>query len=289
MLRSPKTSILALLLLAATALSAMTQHALRPRQRAEADASAAATGAVKTTPDKVDITTGVTGEAPTAREALDKNTEAMAAIVQALKAEGIEAKDIQTVNFSVMPVYEQFQPDGKPRPAPRITGYRVINQVHIQVRDTGKLGAILDKVVSLGANTIDGIAFDVAEPAKLRDEARKLAVQNAIATAEGLRRGRGRDAWADPFYQRGRVRPGSVRQACGGPHGDVKGRADRRRDRHGRDARPRDLGTAIACRVANGLPLPTSSPVAHAWGTARVMVRRPAVLRGSGGDLRTSG
>ena len=56
--------------------------------------------------------------------------------------------------------------------------------MHIQVRDTGKLGAILDKVVSLGANTIDGIAFDVAEPDKLRDEARKLAVQNAIATAK---------------------------------------------------------------------------------------------------------
>ena len=56
--------------------------------------------------------------------------------------------------------------------------------MHIQIRDTGKLGAILDKVVSLGANTIDGIAFDVAEPDKLRDEARKRAVQNAIATAK---------------------------------------------------------------------------------------------------------
>ena len=184
MLRSPKTSILALLLLAATALSAMTQHARAHDSEQKRTLSLSATGAVKTTPDKVDITTGVTGEAPTAREALDKNTEAMTAIVQALKAEGIEAKDIQTVNFSVMPVYEQFQPDGKPRPAPRITGYRVINQVHIQVRDTGKLGAILDKVVEFGANTIDGIAFDVAEPAKLRDEARKLAVQNAIATAK---------------------------------------------------------------------------------------------------------
>ena len=184
MLRSPKTLILALLLLAATALPAMTQHALAHDREQKRTLSLSATGAIKTTPDKVDITTGVTSEAPTAREALDKNTVAMTAIVQVLKAEGIEAKDIQTVNFTVMPVYEQFPPDGKPRPAPRITGYRVINQVHIQVRDTGKLGAILDKVVSLGANTIDGIGFDVAEPAKLRDEARKRAVQNAIATAK---------------------------------------------------------------------------------------------------------
>ena len=184
MLRSPKTSILAFLLLAATTLPAMTQHALAHDSEQKRTLSLAATGAVKTTPDRVDITTGVTSEAPTAREALDKNTEAMTAIVQALKAEGIEAKDIQTVNFTVMPVYEQFPPDGKPRPAPLITGYRVINQVRIQVRDTGKLGAILDKVVSLGANTVDGIAFDVAEPDRLRNDARKLAVQNAIATAK---------------------------------------------------------------------------------------------------------
>jgi uncharacterized protein YggE len=184
MLRSFKTPILALLLLAAFALPAMTQHALAHDREQKRTLSLSATGAVKTTPDRVDITTGVTSEAPTAREALDKNTEAMTAIVQALKAEGIEAKDIQTVNFTVMPVYEQFPPDGKPRPAPRITGYRVINQVRILVRDTGKLGGILDKVVSLGANTIDSIAFDVSEPDQLRNEARKLAVQNALANAK---------------------------------------------------------------------------------------------------------
>ena len=184
MLRSSTIRILALLLLAALSLPAMTQPGLAHDREQKRTLSLSGTGAVKTTPDKVDIMTGVTSEAPTAREALDKNTEAMTAIVKALKDEGIEAKDIQTVNFTVMPVYEQFPPDGKPRPAPRITGYRVINQVHIQVRDTGKLGGILDKVVGLGANTIDGISFEVAEPDKLRDEARKRAVANALATAK---------------------------------------------------------------------------------------------------------
>lgn len=182
--RSPKIPTLAFLLVAASALPAMTQHALAHDSEHKPTLTLSATGDVKTTPDTVSIATGVTSEAPSAREALDRNTEAMTAIVQTLKAEGIEAKDIQTVNFSVMPVYEQFPPDGKPRPAPRITGYRVVNQVHIQVRDTSKLGGILDKVVSLGANTIDSISYDVAEPDKLRDEARKRAVQNAIATAK---------------------------------------------------------------------------------------------------------
>lgn len=142
--------------------------------------SLAATGAVKTTPDKVDITTGVTTEGQTARDALDKNTEAMAKVVAGLKEAGIEPKDIQTTNFSVSPIYEQRK-EGKPA---FITGYRVSNSVHITVRDTKKLGDILDKVVSLGANQIGSIAFGVSEPEALKDEARKQAMRNAIANAQ---------------------------------------------------------------------------------------------------------
>ena len=45
----------------------------------------------------------MTSEAPTAREALDKNSAAMTRVVEALKADGIDPKDIQTTNFSVQP------------------------------------------------------------------------------------------------------------------------------------------------------------------------------------------
>jgi uncharacterized protein YggE len=63
-------------------------------------------------------------------------------------------------------------------------GYRVTNQVRITLRDTAKLGAILDKVVSLGANQIDSIEFGVAEPEALKDEARKLALKNVTDNAK---------------------------------------------------------------------------------------------------------
>ena len=141
--------------------------------------SLSATGAVKTTADKVDITTGVTTEGQTARAALDKNTAAMSKVVDGLKDAGIEPKDIQTTNFSISPVYQQR----KQGQAAFITGYRVTNSVHIIVRDTKKLGGILDKVVSLGANQIGSISFGVSEPEALKDEARKQAMRNAIANA----------------------------------------------------------------------------------------------------------
>jgi uncharacterized protein YggE len=85
--------------------------------------SLSATGAVKTTADKVDITTGVTTEGQTARDALDKNTSAMSKVVDGLKEAGIEPKDIQTTNFSISPVYQQR----KQGQAAFITGYRVTN------------------------------------------------------------------------------------------------------------------------------------------------------------------
>jgi uncharacterized protein YggE len=98
---SPKYSLALLLLLASVPLQAL--HALAHDEPQKRTISLVATGAVKTTPDKVDISTGVTSEAKSAREALDQNTEAMAKVVEALKADGIEPKDIQTTNFSSMP------------------------------------------------------------------------------------------------------------------------------------------------------------------------------------------
>jgi uncharacterized protein YggE len=142
--------------------------------------SLSATGEVRTTPDKVDITAGVTSEGQTARAALDKNTESMTKVVDGLKAAGIAPEDIQTSNFSIAPIYEK-KSQGH---AAFITGYRVTNQVHVTLNDTKKLGEILDTVVSLGANRINSINFGVSEQEPLKDEARKQAMQKAIANAK---------------------------------------------------------------------------------------------------------
>lgn len=142
--------------------------------------SLTASGTVKAAPDMVSISTGATSEGQTARDALSKNTSAMTQVVDALKAAGIEPKDIQTTNFSVSPIYERK----KQNEAAFITGYRVNNSVNITVRDIKKLGDVLDKTVEAGANTIDSIQFGIVDSEKMKDEARKLAMQNAIDNAK---------------------------------------------------------------------------------------------------------
>ena len=67
---------------------------------------------------------------------------------------------------------------------PKIVGYQVQNEVRVTVREIGKSGALLDQVVSAGANQISGIQFDVADPQAAADEALRKAIADARRKAE---------------------------------------------------------------------------------------------------------
>lgn len=143
-------------------------------------------GIVRGAPDLAIITLGVVSEAKAARDALSANSESMSRIVSALKAEGMEGRDLQTSGFSVDPIYSQPPANqDSPTPfAPEIVGYRVQNNVTLRIRDLTRVGALLDQVVTLGANSISGPSFTVDDPTRLEDEARRAAV------ADALRKGR---------------------------------------------------------------------------------------------------
>jgi len=143
-------------------------------------------GEVRAAPDMATINSGVTTQAATAREALDANTAAMSELIEALKESGIEARDIQTSGFSVNPnyVYSDARDDMGYSLPPRINGYQVSNSVTVVVRDLEQLGAILDQSVTVGANTVNGVSFSVADPSSLLDEARRAAFADARAKAE---------------------------------------------------------------------------------------------------------
>ena len=143
-------------------------------------------GEVVAKPDMAIVTSGVTSQGATARDALTANTADMAKLIETLKAAGIADRDIQTSGFSVSPNYvysNEVDANGYSKP-PRINGYIVSNQVTIRVRDLTALGTILDQSVTVGANTVNGVSFSVADPANLYTEARKKAFADARAKAE---------------------------------------------------------------------------------------------------------
>jgi uncharacterized protein YggE len=143
-------------------------------------------GEVRAAPDMATINSGVTTQGATAREALDANTAAMSELIAALKEAGIEARDIQTSGFSVNPnyVYSDARDDLGYSLPPKINGYQVSNSVTVIVRDLEELGSILDRSVTVGANTVNGVSFSVADPSELLDEARKQAFADAREKAE---------------------------------------------------------------------------------------------------------
>jgi len=139
-----------------------------------------ASGSVSAEPDRARITTGVSADGTTAQDALSANSGAMKKVIDELKASGIDAKDIQTASFRVEPRYTR-PIEGQ---APKIDGYSVTNEVQIVVHDLDKLGDILDRLVTAGANQTAGLNFEVSKAETLLDEARKEAVANARRRAE---------------------------------------------------------------------------------------------------------
>lgn len=137
-------------------------------------------GEVRMAPDIVSITVGVLSQGNTAGEALTANTASMNAVFDALKAGGVDTKDIQTSNFMVQPRYD-YNNNVQP---PKLVGYDVSNNVTITLRQIDALGGLLDKLVQAGSNQIQGITFQVSKPEAALDDARKLATQDASRKAK---------------------------------------------------------------------------------------------------------
>jgi uncharacterized protein YggE len=148
-------------------------------------------------PDVALVTIGVESAGKDAKDVLAANSKATGDVIAALKQDGIDAKDLQTSGFSVRPNIDRSQnalasADG----APTINGYSVSNTVAVTLHDLPKLGEIIDKAVTAGANTIDDIRFDVSNQSALLDDARKAAYEDArrkaaiYAAASGLKLGK---------------------------------------------------------------------------------------------------
>lgn len=134
---------------------------------------------VSVPPDLAEVEAGVTSDAKTAHDASEANNATMGKLLLALKAAGIDAKDIRTARLSL-------QPENAPNHAgsPAITGYRASNHVSVRLHDVTKVASTIDMLVSAGGNDIGGINFMVSQASKLLDDARTQAVADARRKAE---------------------------------------------------------------------------------------------------------
>ncbi len=143
-------------------------------------------GRVMVRPDVAIVLAGVEATGKTLAPAVADASAKMRRMLDALAKAGVAEKDVQTTRHDVQ--VERPWVDGKPR---EITGYTVVDEVRVTVRDLAKLGQILERVVAAGSNSLRGLTFERDDPAPERQQALARAVVAARGKAEAMAKAAG--------------------------------------------------------------------------------------------------
>ncbi|HEX5825811.1 MAG TPA: SIMPL domain-containing protein [Candidatus Limnocylindrales bacterium] len=138
-----------------------------------------ASGKVTVVPDVARVTLGVSITKPTVKAARAAAATAMTKIIAAVKAQGVADADMQTVGLSLYPQYANGS-------STRIAGYSISEQLQITIRDLDKTGDVVDVATAKGATDVNGISFELADPAKAMNDARASAVAAARVSAQAM-------------------------------------------------------------------------------------------------------
>jgi uncharacterized protein YggE len=140
-------------------------------------------------PDLAVVTIGVVSEGLTPAAVRDSNNQKMNRIIAFVKQQQIVEKDIQTTNFYFSPKYNYNNGQSI------LAGYQANQTITVKVRNINKsqdqLESIVTGVVTAGANQIQGINLGFSDPDKIKQTARKQAIDAARQKAEGLTRDAG--------------------------------------------------------------------------------------------------
>ncbi len=147
-------------------------------------------------PDYAVLSLAVVTERPKAAAAAAANAEAAQAVIDAIKAQGIDPKDVQTSEVSLNPVYDNVSDAIGSGTMQKLRGYQARNGLTIRVRAIDKAGALAASLIDKGANEFQGISFGYSHEdevyAKLYDAAMRDALRSAKAylPAAGVSLGR---------------------------------------------------------------------------------------------------
>ncbi len=142
-------------------------------------------GTVSASPDQAILLLAVQTQAITAAQATSDNAATMSSVMQALVNAGISNSAIQTVSYSLTPVYENKQDQTAP---PTILGYVARNGIQVTITDFSLVGKVLDVAVKAGVNEVQGVTFTLSPSAlsTIERQASQLAIADADANAKAV-------------------------------------------------------------------------------------------------------
>ncbi len=141
-----------------------------------------AEGKTVASPDIGETSFSVISQGKNPDELSSQNNTKMSAVIQNLKSQGIDEKDIKTSGYNLSPDYQY---DASTR-RNYINGYTLNQTVLVKIRDLSKAAKVVGGVTPLGVNQIGGISFTVDDLEKFLADARADAFKKARTKANEM-------------------------------------------------------------------------------------------------------
>ncbi|WP_246725592.1 SIMPL domain-containing protein [Beijerinckia sp. L45] len=176
------------------------------------------TAAAQMVPDLAEISFGVITEKPGAAEASAENARVAESVIDAAKAQGVEARDIRTQAVTLTQVFDEIHDANGRFTGRKPRGFSAENTIAVRVRALDKAGALAQSLIGKGATQFNGISFSVEHPEPVQDRLLGEAVRDArrkagiAAEALGVKLGPvllierpGADTGGAPVFAKGRM------------------------------------------------------------------------------------
>jgi uncharacterized protein len=134
-------------------------------------------GKVQGTPDTVTVDAAIEVTAPDATSAMNQTNEKMAAVVDAVVAQGVAREDVSTTQVTLNPQYGDNS---------TITGYQANNSIAVKVRKVDAASPTINAIQTTGGNAtrINSVSFSIEDDSQLVKDARARAFGDAKDRAQ---------------------------------------------------------------------------------------------------------
>lgn len=156
------------LFLILTVVAAMSLQA--QEQKMQPQISVSGEGQVKVIPDEAVLSIAVETKGEASARVKKDNDMVIDKVLKYLKTTKINQKDIKSERVSLYPQYDYTK---------KKNYYMASQTINITLRDLSQYEVIMDELVKLGVNRVNGVTFQSSEIEKLRSEARVLAIKDA--------------------------------------------------------------------------------------------------------------
>ena len=134
--------------------------------------------------DFAEVQIGVNTRSESIQEAQRQNAQAIADVLTAIYALGVEEKDVITSSFNVY-TESDYSSSLIGRQTEKVY-YKVSNMLHVVIRDISKAGQVLDAAIAAGSNQSYGITFGSTQENEAYHKALTRAYEDAQKKAQTL-------------------------------------------------------------------------------------------------------